>query len=537
MRLSEATVLIGGNSQIDTLDVQEHDPHEDLQALCTLAEQAQRFSPIVGLEQLDKKRWAGRSLHYPESLLLDITGIAPLFGGEPQILQEVANWLSAQRLFGCLAIANSVGAAWAIANYGLRQERPHQVLKTKTQTTAPELIPPCRGCIASNASAAEPTDETSEDLSLTSLPLTALRLDQDTISKLQRLGVRNIDQLQQLPRDGMASRLGEHLLSRWDQITGTQDEPIVTLHSLPDWSLEQELEYPTQNRETIIELVRRLSQDLSGRLRRRGEGALRIVCRLDLVKATPLVTQLGLFRPSNDAAHLQMLLTGQLEQQLRQLGKAPMWRLVLQATLTAPMVWRQSDLFDNGESNDRHEIGRLVDNLSARLGRKNVLSAKIRRDAQPELASSFHPMTGRRADGTGPDTTKKLSSRLARKRAEPSRDDPMRRPTQLLSPPLELQTAGAWKRSSASETKTDDNTPDHANFPASPTASAPAKFQFKNQWFQVIEARGPERLESGWWKGPSCRRDYYRVITSNGSWWWIYRDLITTQWFLHGLFD
>lgn len=65
------------------------------------------------------------------------------------------------------------------------------------------------------------------------------------------------------------------------------------------------------------ELVHRLAVQLAERLSRRGEGALRIVCRLDLVESPPLVMQLGLFRPNSDAQHLQMLLAGQLEQQLR----------------------------------------------------------------------------------------------------------------------------------------------------------------------------------------------------------------------------
>jgi protein ImuB len=373
------------------------------------------------------------------------------------------------------------------------------------------------------------------------LPLAALRLPPETITSLQRLGLRTIAELEQLPRAGLATRLGERLLERWDQALGRKSEPIVTLAPLADWSLEQTLEIPTEHRETMLELVRRMSHTLSGRLARRGEGALRLVCRLDLVKRPSIVMQLGLFRPTNDAAHLEMLLAGQLEQQLRSVRTAPLWRISLQATLTAPMVWRQVDLFSGGEVVNRHEIARLVDTLSCRLGRKNVLSAKTRRESQPELASSFQPMTGRRPDGTDQETVRKLSSRLAKGEAQPSRDEPLRRPTQLLNPAVAIEVAGAWNphpTAASPPLLTPAVSTDHPQeLPSRSLATAPAQIRYQQVCHQVLEAAGPERLESGWWKGPSVRRDYYRVATDKGCWWWIYRDLNDGRWYLHGLFD
>lgn len=73
--------------------------------------------------------------------------------------------------------------------------------------------------------------------------------------------------------------------------------------------------------------------------------------------------------------------------------------------------------------------------------------------------------------------------------------------------------------------------------PPNPTATAPARVKTANGWHRVQGAVGPERLESGWWRGQSSRRDYYRIITHLGCWWWIYRDLNSGEWFLHGIFD
>jgi protein ImuB len=512
MSLSEASALA-------PLEIRTHDPNEDLDQLCHLTELAQQFSPIVGLEQLDKKPWAGRNLLQPECILIDVTGLASFFGGEEQLLGLVSKWLFDQGYFGCMAIASSLGAAWAIANYGNRkrsssttpQSDALENQSTNSELTNSELTNPqlTNATLESQFMIAASGDNAA---TLARMPIAALRLAPDTVQTLQRLGIHFIGQLEQLPRAGMATRLGQTLLDRWDQALGNKPEPLIALHTLPEWQLEQTLEYPTEHRATIAELIRRLSRDLACRLAARGEGAMRIVCRLDQVESSPLVMQLSLFRPTADAEHLQTLLVGQLEQQLGSHASAAVWRLSIQATLTAPLVWHQTDLFDGDAIENRHQLARLVDNLSNRLGRKQVLRARLEREPQPENACTLQPMTGRRPDGSEQATVKKISSRLARHRAEPTVEDPMRRPTRLLSPPTAIEVIAL-------------------------ADGLPTQFKVHQQPHTVVQYWGPERLESGWWRGPSVRRDYYRVETEHGVWWWIYRDMQTNDFFLHGVFD
>lgn len=48
---------------------------------------------------------------------------------------------------------------------------------------------------------------------------------------------------------------------------------------------------------------------------------------------------------------------------------------------------------------------------------------------------------------------------------------------------------------------------------------------------------GPERIESGWWDGRDCRRDYYIVQDKQGSTLWAYHEYKPgSGWFLHGVF-
>lgn len=578
MRMSELSALCTGPSASSPAgssgevaaspllwEIRPYRPEEDLDSLCELAEEAQQFSPLVGLELHGVAPWAGRTTCQPQALLLDISGIPHLFGGEEALLAEVARWLGEHRYFAYMTIASTVGAAWALANYEilrrLKQDRSSERSQPEdssprdaAQAPAPTYdVPKCRTLI---------TEAWEEAELLSELPIAALRIDEETVGKLRRLGVRTLCQLWQLPRDGLASRLGSQLLTRSDQALGVLDEPIIAFHSQPDWMLEFPLEIATRSEATLAEVLRRLCHDLAPRLRSRGQGVLRCVCRLDLVRCRPLIMQLGLFRASDDPEHLHALLVGQLEQALLHLeaqqpvplpskrsvtgaaGDRPdakqsrgkqsrgaasgsavasdgalavddtgaVWRVSLQATLTGPIVWEQTQLFDQGDLRQRQQLAQLIDNLSSRLGRGQVLEARVERDAEPDQAVSYRPLTGRRRDGSQQKTLRKLNSRLASSGAEPRPTDPLRRPTRLLSPPELLVGV------------------------SSPEEAPPGEFIFENRRHRVQRHWGPERLESGWWRGPSMRREYFRVETTSGDWWWLFRDVLSGAWYVHGLF-
>jgi protein ImuB len=72
-----------------------------------------------------------------------------------------------------------------------------------------------------------------------------------------------------------------------------------------------------------------------------------------------------------------------------------------------------------------------------------------------------------------------------------------------------------------------------AVFPGGP----PLRFRWQGRDFQVLRHWGPERIETGWWRGPTVRRDYYRVETTAGPRFWIFRQNQRADWFLHGAFE
>ena len=57
-----------------------------------------------------------------------------------------------------------------------------------------------------------------------------------------------------------------------------------------------------------------------------------------------------------------------------------------------------------------------------------------------------------------------------------------------------------------------------------------------NRRERIVHCAGPERIETLWWRGPSVRRDYYRIALASGNHLWIFRRLSDGCWFLHGTF-
>jgi protein ImuB len=64
----------------------------------------------------------------------------------------------------------------------------------------------------------------------------------------------------------------------------------------------------------------------------------------------------------------------------------------------------------------------------------------------------------------------------------------------------------------------------------------PASFELQGRRLQVVRYWGPERIETGWWRGASVRRDYWRVAVETGERFWLFRRLADGAWFLHGTY-
>ena len=161
----------------------------------------------------------------------------------------------------------------------------------------------------------------------------------------------------------------------------------------------------------------------------------------------------------------------------------------------APLASWQEELFEASQRENRRQVGLLVDRLSNRLGREAVVRAVPQAEAQPELAFRYEPLAGN----------------LPQKTKQP-RWKPLPRPLRLESEPIPLEVLSV--------------VPD----------GPPIQFQFHGL-HRVAQAWGPERIQTGWWRGRYVQRDYYRIETVTGKRFWLFRRLADGKWFLHGIFD
>src|SRR5262245_3172416 len=102
-------LLSNARSKVLDLQVRQADPAADAFALNRLALWAMRYAPLAA-------PWDAAS--GADGLFIDIAGAAHLLGGERQLLADLERRLSAFGLAPRLAIADTPGAAWALARFG-----------------------------------------------------------------------------------------------------------------------------------------------------------------------------------------------------------------------------------------------------------------------------------------------------------------------------------------------------------------------------------------------------------------------------------
>jgi len=190
--------------------------------------------------------------------------------------------------------------------------------------------------------------------------------------------------------------------------------------------------------------------------------------------------------------------------------REPVRRVQLAAVTTVRLAGEQSVLWGElGQGRDQ-EVAGLVDRLSSRLGRECVFGINAQAGALPERSWKRRLLT---------ETIKSRS----RKRETAITLKAPHRPLWLHDPPQPLRVRQP-ERSSAGAGNLSRLQP-------------PTAFQFQGTHYDVVRHWGPERIETGWWRGKSIRRDYYRVETDGGSRFWVFRQLDDGQWFLHGCFE
>jgi protein ImuB len=411
-----------------------------------------RYSPVVAADP-------------PDGLVIDMTGAAHLLGGEAAMLDDVIARMTQAGIAAHAAMADSWGAA-------------HAVARSVRRAT----------CII-------PSGETRA--ALDRLPVARLRLGQESIDGLRRLGFDTIGELAATPRAPLALRFGSAIGRRLDQAFGDVAEIIEPIR-LPELvSVRRAFAEPIAAPETIHRYTGKLTVALCEELAAKGLGARRLDLLFQRVDNRIEAVRVGMATPVREPKRLTRLLGDKIETVDPGFGIELM---TLTAVIAEPLhaTQRVSSLVEP----EQPDVTDLIDTLANRVGSGHVYRLAVVASDVPERSLQRVAPTAATAAAVAPSLWP--------------------RPTRLFAPPEPIDTVAML--------------PDHP----------PVAFTWRGIRRRVKQADGPERVFGEWWKRDAelaAVRDYFRIEDEAGERFWVFRagdgeDLETgsQRWFMHGIF-
>lgn len=443
-------VLADAKALYPSLHVLDDKPTLAKQLADRIAEWCIRFTPVA-------------SADYPNGVLLDASGCTHLWGGEEAYLKDITGRLSQRGYTVRASIADTIGCAWAMTRYGRET-----VVGKGIQSQA--LLP---------------------------LPVNALRLNPETITVLQKLGLRQIKDVISIPHVSLRRRFGDELPKRLRQALGEEEEEeenIVPVHPAESYGERLPCIEPIKTREGIEIALHRLLTALCSRLCKEGKGLRTAFFRAYRMDGGTSGIEISTSQPLQNAErifHLFSIKLSIIE------PKEGIELFLLEATRVEDAIVKQEGLWQTGSGSLDAEVFHLMDRFANKLGHQGVQRFLPTEHYWPER--SFV----------------KASSLNEQPATEWKLDRP--RPLHLLSPPEIIEVTAP--------------VPDYP----------PLNFRHKNDLHKIVKADGPERIEQEWWIQDGEHRDYYAVEDEEGKRYWLFRsghynETTKPKWYLHGYF-
>lgn len=331
-----------------------------------------RYSPLVSQDGCN-------------GIILDITGCAHLFGGEDSLLTDLQRRLHRMGIESHAAIADTWGAAWALARYGDRA-----ILHGESTIAA-----------------------------LDPLPVEALRLPGEIVLELRRLGLATIAAVRKIPRRSLSVRFGSTLPWRLDQALGQAEDPLTPWRAPAAYRVSRILAEPISAVSSVEYVLDHMLQEICTRLEKNHLGSRHMDLACYRVDGTVDRCEVRTSKPNRTVSHLIRLFRGKLEKLWADFGFET---FVLSVPDTEVLHPAQLNLAPADTAKDNDSFDFLVDRLGMRLGFQEVNSIRIRESYLPENAIELRPASAF---------------------ALPSTEWPFYRvrPTRLLHPPMPIQVS------------------------------------------------------------------------------------------------
>lgn len=221
-----------------------------------------KFTPVVALDIEG------------QGLLLESTGCTHLWGGEAAYINAIQDQLLAKGYQVAIAVADTIGAAWAAAHY------------------------------AGNLSVIKEGRQLEE---LTALPIEGLRLDAISVERLHKLGFRTLGALVALDSVVLRRRFTDDLVKRIDQFVGKEEEFLVSLRPIVPYTERLPCLEPVRTRKAIEIALEDLLFRLCARLAGEGKGMRKAKLTCQRVDDKIVSILVGTNRPTAHVPHLLSL--------------------------------------------------------------------------------------------------------------------------------------------------------------------------------------------------------------------------------------
>ena len=352
-------------------------------------------------------------------------------------------------------------------------------------------------------------------------PLHVLTPDERLAPLLEGLGIETCGALAELSAEAIEVRLGADGVRLWQRARADDARWLFRIPSraLPQASLEW-VEYGLKDPERMLFVINSLAGTVCTALVARGERAREMALVFALGNRTQRTHVIRSSRPSAEQKRWMRLVRDALD-------TITLPDAVMGITLRVESVTgndgAQGDLFDRGFASApavEDAIIQLTDDqgdvvVTPESSEHPLVEERTtwkRREAGGQLeGSKAGGLEGSKLNGGSPRTIEPSSPRTF----EPS-TPPLNLTLQLLPTP---------------KTVTVDTEPrrDH---------EVPVRYLDNNEWHDIVEAAGPDRVSGGHWAA-SYSREYFRCVREDGMMVWLFRGGArqTTDWFLHGWWD